>query len=83
MDNSNGDRTSHNLTNQSGPQAEDRLAVAEQAPEQLMDYLHHFKNSHKVEGAFSLPLNQRSCLHSLLQSDPISGRGKVCIAALS
>lgn len=48
-----------------------------------MDYLQHFEDSYKMEGTFSLSVNQGPCLHSLLQSDPGSSRGKVCIAALS
>ena len=48
-----------------------------------MDYLQHFEDSHKMEGTFSLSVNQGPCLYSLLQSDPVSSRGKVCIAALS
>lgn len=60
-----------------------RLAVAEHAPEQLMHHLQHFEYSHKVECTFSLSLYQRSCLHSLLQSDAFVGRGKVCVVALS
>ena len=48
-----------------------------------MDYLQHFEDSYKVEGTFSLSVHQGPCLHSLLQSDPVSSRGEVCIAALS
>lgn len=60
-----------------------RLAAAEQIPEQLMDYLQNFEDSYEVEGTVSLSVNQGPCLHSLLQSDSVSSRGKVCIAALS
>jgi hypothetical protein len=48
-----------------------------------MYHLQDFEDPYKVEGAFTLSVSQRSCLHSLLQPDLLCTWSKVGIAAFS